>query len=157
MCQALKVKQDVFSGRRPFQSRQIPDNLSKFPSSSYRPRIIQPCLFPTVCSKVGNRKLGPFFAEMRAVYSLKLCHSQDPSDPSHPRDLNLTGQEAAAVAVVGEKFTMAVLAGSVARSHSNPHSSKQCTLMQGRSRVRARIRTSFPAILLQCAVFEQSL
>lgn len=56
VCPALKVKQDVFSGRRPFQSRQIPDNLSKFAlliSASNNSALFVP---PTVCSKVGNRR-----------------------------------------------------------------------------------------------------
>ena len=54
VCPALKVKQDVFSGRRPFQSLQIPDNLSKFLiSASNNSALFVP---PTVCSKVGNRR-----------------------------------------------------------------------------------------------------
>ena len=79
VCQALKVKQDVFSSRRPFQSRQIPDNLSKFPW--YRPRIIQLCLFPSVCSKVGNRKLGPFFPQTRPKTSSAPLRSESDQTP----------------------------------------------------------------------------
>ena len=105
--QALKVKQDVFSGRRPFQSRQIPDNLSKFPpliSASNNSALFVP---PTVCSKVGNRRgnLG---------HSSPRCEQSIPSNSAIHKtpDLNLTSHQAAAVAVVGEKFTTAVLDGS---------------------------------------------
>ena len=141
--QALKVKQDVFSGRRPFQSRQIPDNLSKFPLW-YRPRIIQPCLFP-YCLLLQSwesekRKLGPFFPQMRAVYSLKLSHSQDP-----PRLQIWIWPDRAAVAVVGEIYDGRV--GAVAKTHSNPHFSSRVESARQNNRDRKSPLRFFAAVL----------
>ena len=76
---ALKVKQDVFSGRRPFQSRQIPDNLSKFPpliSASNNSALFVP---PTVCSKVGNRRRG------NLGHSSPRCEQSIPSNSAIPK------------------------------------------------------------------------
>ena len=79
MRRALKVKQDVFSGRRPFQSRQIPDNLSKFPpliSASNNSALFVP---PTVCSKVGNRRRG------NLGHSSPRCEQSIPSNSAIPK------------------------------------------------------------------------
>ena len=79
------------------------------PRSSYRPRIIQPCLFPPLSAP----KLG-IGEETWAILRRDASSLFPQTRPftRHPPDLNLTSHQAAAVAVVGEKFTTAVLDGS---------------------------------------------
>ena len=90
--QALKVKQDVFSGRRPFQSRQIPDNLSKFPpliSASNNSALFVPLL--SAAPKLGIGEEETWSILPPDASSLFPQTQPFPRSTSAP-DLNLTGQ-----------------------------------------------------------------